>query len=401
MMMMNRVQLWVSLVWPQILLRVPFMNKKQAEAIQVEVNKSLRVMSVRDASPELLAAEFGILPIEVVRLTTSAKLYFNLESSPAPLLGALIHEEIQKERAAGTLPGPIGGPEGRFEFDLRELGLQRHFPSPQSDELSVSRARDQMAQDQPRSPQASPLFPMRHSWKQLVKAAARSLASRRIVAWAKGNLDSSRGADWLREKPPAPDGRGWDLDKRASWMDWKLPAAQEHMLLSLRAHGSSLQRHRPSSRWQGLHYQELFCPLCATDHGAHTPEHSEHLLTGCEALSSQRQRLDEAAQAYLSRWPLVRESLKPHGPKKGKATRALPVVWRQLPCRLRTQLLLGYPPVGTGAPVFPLSPVGKTSRDAWSAGLVKAVAPLMLRLLKDRNSKDKANDSSGGKEGAP
>jgi hypothetical protein len=122
-------------------------------------------------------------------------------------------------------------------------------------------------------------------------------------------------------------------------------------------------------------------------------------LTACNALSPQRQQLDEAAQNYLSRCPLVRDGRK--SPQKGSAPMDQPVVWRQLPCRLRTKLLLGYPPVGPGAPEFPLSPVGKISRDAWAAGLVKAVAPLMSRLLKERDSKDKAHDSSGGNEGAP
>lgn len=117
----------------------------------------------------------------------------------------------------------------------------------------------------------------------------RGLANRRLREWVEGDQGSWRGDDWLKERPSAADpAKGWDLTARAPWMAWMLNAATEYTLLSLRAHGSSLQRHRQSSRWNVLHYQELSCPLCIEEHAVHTPENNENLLTVRQSLEKAR-----------------------------------------------------------------------------------------------------------------
>ena len=176
--------------------------------------------------------------------------------------------------------------------------------------------------------------------------------------------------------------KGWDLSTRAEWLSWNLDSPTEHTLLMLRAHGSSLQRHRQPSRWNGLHYDELFCPLCM-EHDVHTPENSEHMLTGCMALGEleERERLDQAAQEYFERHPIRR------GPKKGHGVQ---VKWHQMTPRLRTVMLLGNPPVGQGP--LSLTPDGRLTRSDWAKGLVVATAPHIRHLLRQHNRLDKAQD---------
>ena len=71
----DRVQIWKSMVLPTIPNGIHFMSPTQARALQLDINKSLRSMSASTAHPLALAAEFGILQVEVYRLRATANLF--------------------------------------------------------------------------------------------------------------------------------------------------------------------------------------------------------------------------------------------------------------------------------------------------------------------------------------
>lgn len=131
-------------------------------------------MSVNEASLNLLALKFGILPVEVARAHSAANLFFNLASYPAPLLGTQIHATTQKERAKGTFSLGLRGLERRFEADFKDLGLLRHFPTPGMNDMQslAQNAEQGMACPRAVHPHASPFCLFRpecassSSWKK-------------------------------------------------------------------------------------------------------------------------------------------------------------------------------------------------------------------------------------------
>jgi len=148
--------------------------------------------------------------------------------------------------------------------------------------------------------------------------------------------------------------------------------------LSMRAHGTSLQRHQHYSRWGSLDYHSLFCPLCYDTQ--EIVDNSLHLLTGCARLQAPREAVDKAAHDYMVAFPL-HAGVARNG--AGGRPKGRQLVWGELPARSRMRLLLAFPPVGTGPQACsPGDPA--ISIEAWTEHFVRATIPHMQTLLKER-----------------
>jgi hypothetical protein len=114
---------WKTFVWPHILFYLPFVSLSDLPAIQTALNTSLRSISFSDASPEALAAEFGIQPIRQAWAAAVAVLGGRLQTNLTPLRAAVIF-------VAGLHPGvePVHKSfHAEYQSALYQLQLQDHW----------------------------------------------------------------------------------------------------------------------------------------------------------------------------------------------------------------------------------------------------------------------------------
>ena len=284
----------------------------------------------------------------------------------------------------------LKGLESEFQQALVTLGMGEHYPVIKLARLVLSRPRDILVQRNLREnlPSSSPLFPYRHAWGLLVKSAVKKLANEVLRDWA--TTQPSRGEEWLRERPrPTGSPPLWDLSEQAPWMSWNLQPSHEYLLLSLRTHGTTLQRHAHPSRWGLFNYDDLFCPLCSEAHKTEQLEDSLHMLSECKPLEHAWSLVNAAAQEYLEQHPIHFGTTPVEGASGGPR-----VGWMKLSPRKRQQLLLGYPPAGHGAYAMTPAESPVLSRNAWAEGLVRATIPHVRALLRARDAQEAAIDES-------
>ena len=157
--MASRVIAWKAFVWPHILFYLPFIGLKDVHDVQVAVNNSLRSITHETASPEALAAEFGILPLKHSWAAQVAILGGRLQTNPYPLRAAhvaqtLLHDTTDMQHRCFR---------SEYKSALHELGLQNHWPLIDPTCLPpLERLEDLQLRDHP-SPGAARWAPYRHT----------------------------------------------------------------------------------------------------------------------------------------------------------------------------------------------------------------------------------------------
>ena len=387
----DRAQIWKSMVLPTILNGIHFLSPRQARALQLDVNKSLRSMSASTAHPLALAAEFGILQVEIYRLRATTNLFFTLQSTPAPTVASALYRAIHKERSGSRLHylRPRSTKIQAHEFprrileDLTTLGLQEHFDAgPRVAELEVTREQDKKELENPRRG-ASLLFPYRAAWKSLVATKCREQAEVLLRREASPlGREGSRLAAYVADRFSvlvAPV----HLDTPAPWLKWDLHYSAQHLLLALRTQGSILQCHAPPKRRRDTPYEELFCPLCIAKGRHELLDTVDHILHGCPTLSPQARRIQQAADHYTAKSPITHKKYS-----KAPPSQSLPRVtigWYEISPAFRTLLLLGYLPTDKDGRSF--TP-WRQKKERWMEGLMQEIMQPMLELLERRRVSD-------------
>lgn len=118
-----------------------------------------------------------------------------------------------------------------------------------------------------------------------------------------------------------------------------------------------------------------------------------HTYAHCPSLQQQRERVDQAAQAYMDGAPIVwrkdaRKGTAGESDKGGKKKEEEEgpreaLEWRQLPEALRVRLLLGDMPAGQGPAA---RDPWRGSREQWTKGLVEATIGELGELMACRNA---------------
>ena len=196
----DRALLFKSLPMAALLGNIHFMTPAQAKSFQADVNKAVRAMSVRSAQPLALAAEFGILQVEIYRLRATAKLFFALQSTAAPTTASRLYRAIQEAKQRGDV-GYLRSGAGtvrphemhkRFKLDLEALGLLEHFTAgPKVEEMELRRESDIQERDNP-TKGASKLFPYRYAWGNLVEERAREYGKE--LLWKEAESGEGEGS---------------------------------------------------------------------------------------------------------------------------------------------------------------------------------------------------------------
>ncbi len=232
---------WKTFVWPHILFYLPFVSLSDLPDIQTAVNTSLLSITFSDASPEALAAEFGILPIRIAWASTMAVLGGRLQTNLTPLRAASIF-------VAGLQLGFEPGQKSfhaEFQAALYQLQLKDHWPLLDTSILpKLTNPEDKWLLENPK-PGAAPAAPFWQVWCTSVHQAARGETNREFATWLAqtDHRASSYKTKTLAGLPAVPN-----RDASAWWMTLPLPLRVQQLLIQLRALASDIATHTPTSR---------------------------------------------------------------------------------------------------------------------------------------------------------
>jgi len=288
----QRIRVWKVFVLPILHTRLLFLTKAQAARIQTDVNRSLRRIAAEYSCTQSLCLEFGIPPVEAMRLRGLANLFGRLETASPHLLSTQLHNSLYRAHGP-TLPMIKACREA-----LNTLGLSEHIGGLDVFALGPpQRAQDQQLQDDP-APQQSPLLPYRHNWHLAVKNSVLAWVDKETRRWLQD--EERRGTEyasdalWEEEHPLKPG-------KEADWLSMSLPAKTANTIMLLRSQATHLARHADARK---LHRSKLitrdncFCPLCLDGSKQEHLEDTRHLLFHCPFLEEHRRHLQESARTY-------------------------------------------------------------------------------------------------------
>jgi hypothetical protein len=326
----SRILLWKTYVASQLAHRLPFLTPSQVARLQVDVNRSLARAFSPQASPTALAHELGIPPLQLQHARAIALLYGRLQSAHPDFLFSAVHTLLMA--AAPTHQHPLSKAQARA---LRELDLSAHFPYIAIPALPPLRQpADLKAQAAP-AHGASPLFPYRHAWEQLVDKNLHQQATATFTTWlAQG---SHRCVEYRHLLPPPP---ARTQAPHPSWGHWPPNPRDKQRLLFIRTLATPLARnqHYQSTDPSRPTYSEAFCPLCLNPASqiaaVQTPDSLFHALLVCPYLAPFRLPLQEAAERHLHAHPLRHA---------GSARQTQPLAWAQLSARQQFTLLTATP----------------------------------------------------------
>jgi hypothetical protein len=348
----SRVVAWKTFVWPHVLFYLPFVSLTDLPEIQAAVNTSLRCMTFMNASPEALAAEFGILPIRQSWAAAVATLGGRLQTNPAPLrAAALFSAWINSDNATGGAGSRTLGDE--YLSALHQLQLRNHWPLLDTSCLPVPTDPLDILQLEHPQPGAAPAAPFRTAWCTLVRRAAMDHARQEFTSWL--SQTDHRAASYKGESlaglPVVPS-----RDTSAWWLTLPLSLRLQQLLLKVRVLASDLATHTPSAkrarkvsrqpkalrgrkrsrRADEDPYEESWCPLCARiPYGGRTYEETEslaHLLFDCPHLCQEQHAHHTSLDALISQMGGLCRDAGGH-----------PSQWTTLPIEHKLGLILANP----------------------------------------------------------
>jgi hypothetical protein len=207
---------WKTFVWPHILFYLPFVSLTDLSDIQTAVNTSLRSMTFSDASPEALAAEFGVQPIRQAWATTVTTLGGHLQTNVTPLRAATI---FVAELCLDKEPSPKSF-RAEYQVALFQLQLKAHWPLINTSALpEPTDPMEKWLLEHPQ-PEMAPAAPFRQVWCTEVRRAARGETNREFKTWLAqtDHRAASYKTETLAGLPTTPS-----RDASAWWLTLPLP----------------------------------------------------------------------------------------------------------------------------------------------------------------------------------